>query len=196
MSIGAASTSSTYSNCVLLGPAITATQNNQFRIGSNYIWGDLGTKWLGLGRSSPYDVNNKLDVSGNAYFFGQVGINMVPIRTLDVNGNFRSADAFGSLDFNNGSFTVTADFKRTLGASNITQPIIQYGKESGSGGSGSVTVTLPVAYSDTTYVAHATMQNSDPAEIAVDITSSNQFTIYWANGSGGSHQLGWTTYGT
>ena len=132
VSIGAASTSSTYSNCVLLGPGITATQNNQFRIGSNYIWGDLGTIWLGVGTSSPYDVNNKLDVSGNAYFFGQVGINMVPIRTLDVNGNFRSADAFGSLDFNNGSFTVTAAFKRTLGVSNITQPIIQYGKESGS----------------------------------------------------------------
>lgn len=127
VSIGAASTSSTYSNCVLLGPGITATQNNQFRIGSNYIWGDLGTKWLGVGTSSPYDVNNKLDVSGNAYFFGQVGINKVPIRTLDVNGDFRASDAFGTLDFNNGITSSTNGFASVRGTTTVSGGVTTIG---------------------------------------------------------------------
>jgi hypothetical protein len=102
VSIGAGTSSSTYSNCVLLGAGLTATQDNQFRVGASYLWGNQSTKWLGIGASTPYDVNNKMDVSGNLYVFGQQGINMVPIRTLDVNGNFRASDAFGTLDFSNG----------------------------------------------------------------------------------------------
>lgn len=196
VSIGASTNSVGYSNCILLGPAITATQNNQFRVGSNYLYGNMGTKWLGVGTSSPYDANNKLDVSGNAYFLGQVGINEVPVRTLDVNGDFRTADAYGSLDFNTGSFTVTADFKRTLSSTAITQPIIQYGKLSSSGGSGNTTVTLPTAYSDTSYVVQVTMQDATAAEMSADIVSSNSFTIYWQNAGGGSHTIGWTTFGT
>lgn len=185
------------SGSILIGTGLTdASVSSVFKLGSTYLTGNISTKWLGVGSTSPIDSNSKFDVSGNVYVYGQQGINRSPERTLDLNGNFRAADAFGTLDFSNGSFTVTAAFKRTLGSTAITQPIIQYGKESGSGGSGSVTVTLPVAYSDTTYVAQATMQNTDPAEMAVSITSSNQFTIYWANGSGGSHQLAWTTFGT
>lgn len=115
VSIGALTTSSTFSNCILLGSAITATQNNQFRVGSNYIWGDVGTGWVGIGRSSAFDVNNKLDISGNLYVFGQQGINTVPIRTLDVNGNFRAADAFGSLDFSNGVTSSSNGFASRTG---------------------------------------------------------------------------------
>jgi hypothetical protein len=102
VSIGTATTTASYSNCILLGPGITATQDSQFKVGTSYLTGNMSTKWLGLGTLSPYDVNNKLDVSGNLYVFGQQGINMVPIRTLDVNGNFRASDAYGTLDFSNG----------------------------------------------------------------------------------------------
>jgi hypothetical protein len=102
VSIGAGTSSSTYSNTVLLGPGITATQDSQFKVGTSYLTGNSSTKWLGIGTTTPYDANNKLDVSGNLYVFGQQGINMVPIRTLDVNGNFRASDAFGTLDFSNG----------------------------------------------------------------------------------------------
>jgi hypothetical protein len=103
VSVGTATSSSTYSNCILLGPGITATQDNQFRVGTSYLWGDQSNKWLGIGRPTSIDISyNALDVSGNVYVDGQVGINMVPTRTLDVNGNFRASDANGTLDFDNG----------------------------------------------------------------------------------------------
>ena len=40
------------------------------------------------------------------------------------------------------------------------------------------------------------MEDTNPAQIGVNITSSNTFTIYWTSGGGGSHILAWTTYGT
>jgi hypothetical protein len=101
--IGASTDTSGNSGTILIGPNITATANNQFRVGSNYLYGDISNKWLGVGTSSPYDVNDKMDISGNLYVLGQVGINIAPGgRTLDVNGNFRASDAFGTLDFSNG----------------------------------------------------------------------------------------------
>ena len=115
VSIGAATSSSTYSNTVLLGPGITATQDNQFRVGSSYLYGNLSTKWLGVGTSSPYDVNNKMDISGNLYVLGQQGINMVPTRTLDVNGNFRASDVNGTLDFNLGVTSSSNGFASRTG---------------------------------------------------------------------------------
>lgn len=120
VSIGAGTSSASYSNCVLLGPGITATQDNQFKVGTSYLTGDAGTKWLGIGTLTPYDVNNKLDVSGNFYVFGQQGINMVPIRTLDVNGNFRAADAFGTLDFSNGVTSSSNGFASIRGTTTVS----------------------------------------------------------------------------
>ena len=185
------------SGSILIGTGLAAgSSNSAFRLGPTYLVGDMNAKWLGLGTTTPYDSSNKMDISGNLYVFGQQGINMVPIRTLDVNGNFRSSDATGTIDFNSGAFTVTAAFRRTLNATNITQPIIQYGTASGSGGSGNTTVTLTTAYSDSNYVVQATMGDTDPAEMAVNVTASNSFTIYWQNAGGGTHSLFWTTYGT
>jgi hypothetical protein len=122
VSVGASSTTSTYSNCILLGTGITATQNNQFRVASSYIWGDSSNKWLGLGTSASIyaDSNSKFDVSGNATVKGQVGINMLPIRTLDVNGNFRASDAFGTLDFSNGVTSSSNGFASTRGTTTVS----------------------------------------------------------------------------
>jgi hypothetical protein len=93
----------TGSNCILIGTGLAAGSSNlAFRLGTDYLTGNMSTKWLGLGTAAPYDANNKMDISGNLYVLGQVGINEVPVRTLDVNGNFRAADAFGTLDFSNG----------------------------------------------------------------------------------------------
>ena len=197
VSIGTASSTASYSNCILLGAGVTATDGNQFRVGSAYLYGDLSTNWLGVGTPTPMDTTNgKFDVSGNVNIDGQVGINKIPVRTLDLNGDFRAVDATGTLDFHSGSFTVTAAFKQTLSSTAITQPIIQYGKASGSGNSGSTSVTLPTAYSDATYVVQVTMGDTDPAEMAVNNVSSNSFTIYWAAAGSGTHSLNWTTFGT
>jgi hypothetical protein len=103
VSVGALTSSSTYSNCILLGSGITATENNQFRVGASYLWGNQSNRWLGIGTPTSTDLSfNALDVSGNLCVTGQLGVNNIPVRTLDVNGNFRAADAFGTLDFSNG----------------------------------------------------------------------------------------------
>jgi hypothetical protein len=91
------------SGSIVIGHGISnGASNSVFKVGQTYLTGNLTTKWLGIGTTSPYDANNKLDVSGNLYVLGQQGINMVPVRTLDVNGNFRAEDAHGTLDFSNG----------------------------------------------------------------------------------------------
>jgi hypothetical protein len=97
-------TSSTGSNNILIGHGINVGSSNyRFRVGSS-VYGDLSTNWIGIGTSTPYDTNDRLDVSGNMYLLGQIGVNITPgSRTLDVNGDFRAADASGNtLDFNDG----------------------------------------------------------------------------------------------
>jgi hypothetical protein len=117
VSIGAGTSSGIYSSTILLGPGITATANRQFRVGAGYLYGDMSTNWLGIGKSAPVDSNSRFDVSGNVYVDGQVGIEMIPVRTLDVNGNFRAADAFGTLDFSNGVTNSTNGFASLRGSS-------------------------------------------------------------------------------
>lgn len=121
--LGSLTNTAAYSNCILIGPGQTADQSWRFRMGysnQDYLVGDISNKWLGIGTPTPYDVNNTLDVSGNLYVLGQQGINMVPIRTLDVNGNFRAADAFGTLDFSNGVTSSSNGFASIRGTTTVS----------------------------------------------------------------------------
>lgn len=91
----------------------------------------------------------------------------------------------------------SSTFSRFLSASNVAQPIIQYGTTTGSGASGSVVVTIPTAYTGNgTYVAFAVMQDSTEAKIAVNRTSASSITIIWSQGGSGTHFLSWNTMGT
>jgi hypothetical protein len=104
------------SGSILIGPGLSdASTNSVFKLGTTYLTGNLSTKWLGLGTLTPYDSNNKLDVSGNLYVFGQQGINRVPIRTLDVNGDFRASDANGTLDLSGGIVSSSNGFTSRTG---------------------------------------------------------------------------------
>ena len=125
--VGAVTSTATYSNCVLLGPAITATANNEFRVGSNYLYGNLSNKWLGVGRTAPIDSNSRFDVSGNVYVSGQIGVNMVPVRTLDVNGDFRASDANGTLDFSNGVTYSSNGFASIRGTTTVSGGVTNIG---------------------------------------------------------------------
>ena len=119
--IGTSAQGTTGSNNIVIGPGISiGSSNNQFRVGSNYLYGRLDTKWLGIGTPVPSDTNTKLDVSGNLYVKGQEGINMVPIRTLDVNGNFRASDSNGTLDFSNGVTTCSNGFASIRGSLSLS----------------------------------------------------------------------------
>jgi hypothetical protein len=97
-------TSATGSNNILIGHGISGgSSSSKFQVAST-LYGNLLTNWIGIGTTTPYDPNDKLDVSGNMYLLGQIGVNITPgDRTLDVNGDFRAADASGNiLDFNDG----------------------------------------------------------------------------------------------
>ena len=113
--LGAAITGSG-TGSILIGPGLTdASTNSLFKLGTTYLTGNLSTKWLGLGTLTPIDSNSRFDVSGNAYFGKQVGIQMAPERTLDVNGDFRASDGNGTMDISGGLTTSTNGFASARG---------------------------------------------------------------------------------
>lgn len=118
---------------VLIGHFIdVGSNNNQVRIGySNQIpiAADVSKNWVGLGGAlTPSYTYTTLDVSGNAVFVGNVGINkdassssVAGNRTLDVNGNFRATDASANiLDFSNGLTRSSKGFTSDLSSIVIT----------------------------------------------------------------------------
>lgn len=88
---------------ILIGHGIPTTSSNLLRIGS-LVYGNFATQWVGIGSPNPInDFSNKFDVSGNVHISGSLGIQRSPgERTLDVNGNFRASDGFGTLDLSGG----------------------------------------------------------------------------------------------
>jgi hypothetical protein len=76
-------------------------------------------------------------------------------------------------------------------------PMVQYGNvtATASGSSGIANVTIPISYSDTSYVVQVTHQGNTANPISsANITSSNTFSIYWTS-STGSNTFFWTTFG-
>ena len=91
---------------VLIGHYIAPSNvSNQIRIGYRNqipIAADLCTNWVGLGGyTAPVHTNDKLDVSGDLFVLGNIGINTEPgvEATLDVNGDFQSDDGQALLRF-------------------------------------------------------------------------------------------------
>jgi hypothetical protein len=77
---------------------------------------------VGIGGTvTPQDSLNKLDVSGNVYVLGNIGLNITPgDRTLDVNGNFRASDGLSNvLDFSNGVTSSTDGFRSINGKTTV-----------------------------------------------------------------------------
>ena len=78
----------------------------------------------------------------------------------------------------------------------VRQPFIQYGTASGSGGSGTVAVTIPQGYTTlSSYVVQVTMRDSPTAELYATPTATTSFTIGWASGGSGAQTIMWTTFG-
>ena len=107
-------------------------------------------------------------------------------------------NAVGNLDMCNNNIKNVGTFSRMLSSTAIDQPILQFGEDnSGSGASGSVVINLPTSYtSASSYVAFATMEDADPAEMSVVRVSATSIEIYWAQGGSGSHVIAWNTMGT
>ena len=116
------------------------------------------------------------------------------LRSLSTLNN--NIDAL-NLNIDAPSTIISGTVQRNLIGTNVTQPIIQYGTDGVSGGSGSVNITLDTPYSSSnSYVAFACMNDTDPAQMAVARVDSNVITISWQSAGGGSHTLAWQTLGT
>jgi hypothetical protein len=115
---------------------------------------------------------------------------------LGSNIGITSSNAFDIVASGSG-LILDGEFKRKLSGTNISQPIIQYGEDNtGSGNTGSVVITLPVAYPlASSYVAFATMEDSSPSEISVVRNTASEIEIFWAKAGSGSHVIVWQTIG-
>ena len=114
-----AGTTGTGSSNILIGPGISDASSSSFRVGSNYLYGQIADKWLGIGQPSATDTAVKLDVSGNLYVKGEQGINIVPDRTLDVNGTFRVQDGTGTLNYAGGILESTNGYVSVKSSASI-----------------------------------------------------------------------------
>jgi len=125
--IGCAAGIATGSNNIFLGPGVSnggTSVSNRLLIGSGSntaIVGDLANNRIGINTSTLTDPSNyiTLDVNGFTRIGttnnGNLGINIVPgAYTLDVNGNMRVSDGWGSL-----VMTHDSNSNATLGFSNV-----------------------------------------------------------------------------
>jgi len=101
------------------------------------------------------------------------------------------------LNMNNNAISNVGAFSRTLSATAVAQPVIQYGVGTGSGVSGTIAVTIPTAYtSSSSYVVQVTMRDAPAAQLYATPTASNAFTIGWTSAGTGTQNIMWTTFGT
>ena len=165
-----------------------------------------------------HDITNLSYVSGSNIVIQDLGGNLdllsyrvaLPSGFLDLPATNSIIDFNGycyiSRDYGTSNFNIKASrnlsilastVTRNLGVTEVIQPIIQYGTATGSGASGSVNVSLPVAYtSATSYIVTASMMDVDPARISVNRNSASNITIYWFQAGSGTQTLGWNTMGT
>lgn len=204
-------TSATGNYNVLIGHYIDlGTASNQIRIGYRNqipIAADLSKNWVGLGGVfSPSYTYTTLDVSGNAVFTGNVGINkdassssVTGNRTLDVNGNFRASDSSTNiLDFTNGITRSSKGFTSDLstvtlssGASVDIGPLRRgIAALTASALSGGAYNSRLISYNDnytTVGVLCSSVAGSAPT---FNFTSSN--TIQLSNGTGSGYTFSWS----
>jgi hypothetical protein len=119
---------------------------------------------------------------------------------IDFNGYCYISRDSGTSNFNikasKNLSILTSSVTRNLGATEVVQPVIQYGTATGSGASGSVTVALPTPFtSATSYIATASMMDITAAKMSVNRNNRSTITIYWDQAGAGSQSIGWTCMG-
>jgi hypothetical protein len=185
---------------------------------SSNVSGVGNLRFLCAGGNIILDSNIAINGNGSVYvgmYSGGAGMSIASDNNLYFNGNgnggidkyanfqetnvaFNTGTA-GSLSIymNSNAIRNVGTFTRNLGSSVIAQPVIQYGTATGSGSSGTVSVTIPTAYtSSSSYVVQVTMRDSPTAQLYATPTASNTFTIGWSSAGGGTQNIMWTTFGT
>jgi hypothetical protein len=169
---------------------ITTMNDNPIRLRNDanhaLAFGNTGTYNVGV--DGPFLVG---------YRGGALGSSDPTFNDKSFAWSYSNLVAYKPLNMNSNSINNVSTFSRVLSGTAVNQPIIQYGTDGVSGGSGSVNITLDVPYSSSnSYVAFACMMDTNPAQMAVARVDSNIISISWANGGGGSHTLSWQTMGT
>ena len=163
------------------------------------------------------DISNLSYVSGSNIVIQDLGGNLdllsyrvaLPSGFLDLPATDSKIDFNGycyiSRDYGTSNFNIkasknlsilTSSVTRNLGATEVVQPVIQYGTATGSGASGSVTVALPTPFtSATSYIATASMMDTTAAKMSVNRNNLSSITIYWDQAGAGSQSIGWTCMG-
>jgi trimeric autotransporter adhesin len=145
-----------------------------------------------LNMSSYIDMNEN-GVYNTTSVSSPIGSNLT---ILASSGGLLSLGApAGTITLSSPTTTVTNDFVRRLVGSNVSQPIIQYGSFTGTGSSGSNTVTFTAYTSATSYIVIGSMMDNAPARMSAVRVSSNSATIYWEQAGGGTQTICWTTMG-
>jgi hypothetical protein len=169
------------------------SQNNDVYIGAP-------TRGIYLNATNSCVMNSggaQIAIAGdnNLYFTGNGTSKYANFQ--DTNVAFNTGTP-GSLLMNmNGNRIIrVGDLNRLLGTADVRTPVIQYGTVATTGGSGSIVVNIPNAYTSvSSYIALVSMQDSTPAELSVVNISASRIEIYWANGGGGSHTIAWSCQG-
>ena len=181
----------------------------QLRADANHAlaFGNAGTYNVGV--DGPFLVGYRggaLGSSGTTFndkSFAWSYSNLVAYKPLDMgNNNITNAGdvtigSSYSLNMSTAPIKNVGAFGRTLASTNVNQPVIQYGVATGSGVSGSVSVTIPTTYTSTSsYVVQVTMRDSPTAQLYATPTSANTFTIGWTSAGAGTQNIMWTTFGS
>jgi hypothetical protein len=172
------------------------SQNNDVNIGS-------GTRTANLNGTTGVAMNSggaqiAIASDSNIYFTGNGGGGTTRYANFqETNVAFNSATP-GTLGIymNGNNILNVGNLTRNLGAAVVRTPVFQYGTVSTSGGSGSIVVNIPNAYtSATSYIALVSMEDATPAEMSVVRINASRIEIYWANGGGGAHTIAWSCQG-
>jgi len=195
-------------NAIAPSPTGVANSINPLMAGTNtgYIWADVpytnlpNTEIIGhnltlrsdtgqinlLGANVNISTNNTTTIyspQGITFSAGLTATNSIVFNTL-VNFSPSAQLLAGKV------FSLTAP-----SGTSVRQPLIQYGTAA-AGATSPYTVTLPQAYTNTSYVVQLTHNDTTANTIvAASVLTTTTFSIAWT-GAVGSQSVYWTTFGT